>query len=70
MNARKRWLIILLVVVAVVLAFMLGTASVTGSVPSAPQAVTPAQWAAIEAANSLLLDQGPVGVYLPVVLRR
>jgi hypothetical protein len=70
MNAHKRWLIILLVVVAVVLVFMLGTGSVTGSVPSAPQAVTPTQWAAIEAANSLLLDQGPVGVYLPAVLRR
>ncbi|MFN2243941.1 MAG: hypothetical protein ACK2U2_16730 [Anaerolineae bacterium] len=70
MNARKRWLTILLIVVAMALAFLVGTATVTGTVPSAPQAVTPAQWAAIETANSLLLDQGPVGVYLPVVLRR
>lgn len=68
MKHTGRFLTILLVVVAVVLAFMLGTA--TGSVPSAPQAVTPAQWAAVEVANSLLLDQGPAGVYLPVVLRR
>ncbi|HSR31367.1 MAG TPA: hypothetical protein VLY63_12445 [Anaerolineae bacterium] len=70
MNATKRSFTILLIVVAVVLAFMLGTASVTGSVPSAPQAVTPAQWAAIQASNSLLLEQGPVGTYLPFVLRR
>jgi len=69
MNARKRSLIILLIVVAMVLAFLLGTVSVTGSVPSSLEAVTPAQWAALKAANSLLLDQGPVGIYLPVVLR-
>jgi hypothetical protein len=70
MNTGNRWLIILLIVAAMILAFLVGTATVTGSVPSAPRAVTPAQWAAIEVANSLLLDQGPVGVYLPVVLLR
>ncbi len=69
MNASKRSLIILLIVVAMVLAFLLGTVSVTGSVPAAPEALTPAQWAALQAANWLLLDQGPVGTYLPVVLR-
>jgi hypothetical protein len=69
MNGRKRSLLTLLIVVAMVLAFLLGTVSVTGSVPSAPEAVTPSQWAAVQAANSLLLDQGPVGTYLPLVLR-
>jgi len=70
MNANKRSLLILLIVVAMVLAFLLGTISVTGSIPSAPEAVTLTQWAAIRAANSLLLDQGPVGVYLPHVLQQ
>ncbi len=70
MNVSKRSLLILLIVVATVLAFLLGTVSVTGSVPSSLEVVTPAQWAALQAANSLLLDQGPVGTYLPVVLRR
>lgn len=71
MNARKRSLIILLIVAATLLALLAGTISVTGSVPSAPQAVTVTltQWSAIQAADSLLLDQGPVGIYLPVVLR-
>ncbi len=69
MNTHKRSLLILLIVVAMVLAFLLGTVSVTSSVPSSIEAVTPTQWAALQAANSLLLDQGPVGTYLPVVLR-
>ena len=69
MNASKRSLLILLIVVAMVSAFLLGTVSVTGSVPAAPEAVRPGQWAALQAANSLLLDQGPFGTYLPAVLR-
>ncbi len=69
MNTHKRSLLILLIVVAMVLAFLLGTVSVTGSVPPSIEAVTPTQWAALHTANSLLLDQGPVGTYLPVVLR-
>ena len=69
MNTRKRSLIILLIVVAMVSAFLLGTLSVTGSGPSAFEAVTPIEWAKVQPANSLLLDQGPVGTYLPVVLR-
>jgi len=69
MNTRKRSLIIVLIVVAMILAFLLGTVSVTGSVPSALEVLAPAQWAALEAANSLLLDQGPVGTYLPIILR-
>jgi hypothetical protein len=69
MNETKRTLTILLIVAAMVLAFLAGTATVSGSVPSAPRAVTLAQWAAIQASNSLLLDQGPMSIYLPVVRR-
>jgi hypothetical protein len=69
MNRRRRSLTILLVVVVTILAFLIGTISATSSVPSAPQAVTPAEWAAIQVSNSLLLDQGPASIYLPVVLR-
>ncbi len=69
MNASKRSLLILLIVAAMLLAFLLGTVSVAGIVPSAPEALTPAEWAALQAATWLLLDQGPVGTYLPVVLR-
>ena len=69
MNANKHSLLILLIVVAMLLAFLLGTVSVTGSVPSSLEVVTQAQWAALQAANSLLLDQGPYGSYLPLVQR-
>ena len=70
MNARQRSLIILLIVVAMVLAFLLGTASVGGSAPSVVEAVSLPQWAILHTANSLLLDQGSVGVYLPLVLQQ
>jgi hypothetical protein len=71
MSRPRKGLSILLIVAAMLLAFSLGTVSVTGSVPSAPEAVTLGQWAALQAANPLLLDQGqgPVGIYLPIVLR-
>jgi hypothetical protein len=69
MNASKLSLPILLIVLAMVSAFVLGTVSVTGSVPAAPKALSPGQWAPLQVANSLLLDQGPVGTYLPVVIR-
>lgn len=64
-----RALTILLIVVIIVVAFWAGTTAASGSDPAAPQALTPAQWAAVQAANSLLLDQGPASTYLPIVLR-
>jgi hypothetical protein len=70
MNPTMRALIILLIVVAIGGAFLLGTATATGTVPAAPQALTLAEWAAVEASNSLLLNQGPFRTYLPVVVRR
>jgi hypothetical protein len=69
MNATKYAFTILLLVVAMVLAFLAGTATAEGIKPSAAEALTPGQWAAVQAANALLLDEGPVTVYLPIVLR-
>ena len=69
MNQTGRTLTILLLVVGLVLAFLAGTATATVGGPAAIEALTPGQWAAVQASNSLLLDQGPVGVYFPVVLR-
>lgn len=70
MNMGKRYLTILLLVVAMILAFLAGTATAYSSVPPAPQAVTLAQWAAIQTSSALLLDQGPASIHLPIVLRR
>jgi hypothetical protein len=69
MNGTVRALTILLIVTALAGAFLLGTTTATGTTPAAPQALTPAEWAASQASNSLLLDQGPFSTYLPVVLR-
>jgi hypothetical protein len=69
MNGTLRALTIFLIVIAVVVAFLAGAATVTGHAPAAPQALTLAQWAAVQASNSLLLDQGPLSTYLPIVLR-
>ena len=62
-------LTILLIVAGLVLAFLGGTLTATGGAPAAVQALTPHQWAAVQASNALLLEQGLVSVYLPVVLR-
>lgn len=69
MNGTMRGFTISLIVVALVGAFLLGTTTATSTGPAAPQALTPAEWAAVQASNSLLLDQGPFNTYLPVVLR-
>ena len=69
MKQTGHTLTILLIVAGLVLAFLAGTATVTGSAPAAVQALTPGQWAALQASNALLLDQGPVSLYLPLVLR-
>jgi hypothetical protein len=65
----RRTLTILLIVAGLALAFLAGTATATGSAPAAVQVLTPGQWAALQASNALLLDQGPVSLYLPLVLR-
>ena len=69
MKETRHTLTILLIVAGLVLAFLAGTATATGSAPAAVEALTPGQWAAVQASNALLLDQGPVSVYLPLVLR-
>jgi hypothetical protein len=69
MKETRRTLTILLIVAGLVLAFLAGTATATGSAPAAVEALTPGQWAAVQASNALLLEQGPVSVYLPLVLR-
>ena len=65
----KRAMTILLIVVIMVLAFWTGTTVASGSDPAAPGALTPAQWAAVQASNALLLDQGPANIYLLLVRR-
>ncbi|MEJ2735921.1 MAG: hypothetical protein P8189_20540 [Anaerolineae bacterium] len=69
MKETRRTLTILLIVAGMVLAFLAGTATATGSAPAAIQALTPGQQAALQASHALLLDQGPGNVYLPLVLR-
>ena len=69
MNQTGRTLTILLIVAGLVLAFLAGTVTATVGAPAAVQALTPGQLAALQASNALLLEQGPVGTYLPVVLR-
>jgi hypothetical protein len=65
-----RALAILLIVAIMVVTFWAGTTAASGSDLAPAQALTPAQWAAVQASNSLLLDQGPASIYLPVVLRQ
>ena len=69
MIGTGRTLIVLLVVAGMVLAFLAGTATASGSAPAAVGPLTDSQWAAVQASNALLLDQGPVYVHLPLVLR-
>ena len=69
MRERRHTLIILLIVAGLVVAFLAGTATATGSTQATVQALTPGQLAAVQASNALLLDQGPVSVQLPLVLR-
>ena len=68
-NQTGRSLTILLIVVSLVQAFLAGTVTATVGAPEAVEALAPGQWAAVQASNALLLDRGPVSVYLPVVLR-
>jgi hypothetical protein len=69
MQKPGRAVIALLVVAGLVLAFLAGAATTTGSAPAAIEALTLGQWAAVQASNAVLLDHGPVSVYLPLVLR-
>ena len=69
MNQTGRTLTILLIVAGLVLAFLAGTMTATGSAPAAVQSLTPGQLAALQTSNALLLEQGPVSTHLPLVLR-
>ena len=69
MNQTGRTLTILLIVAGLVLAFLAGTMTATGSAPAAVQELTAGQLAALQASNALLLEQGPVSTHLPLVLR-
>lgn len=64
-------LFILLLIAAMLLVFLAGAVTAAGSVPAAIQALTPGQWAAVQASNALLLDEGSTttSIYLPLVLR-
>lgn len=64
-----RTLIVLLVVTGMVLAFLAGAVTASTSAPADVGPLTDSQWAALQASNALLLDQGPAYVYLPLVLR-
>jgi hypothetical protein len=70
MRETRHTLTILLIVAGLLLAFLAGTVSATGSAPAAVEALTPGQWAALQPSHALLLDQGPVSAHLPVVLRK
>jgi len=69
MKPPRCTLIVLLVVAGMMLAFLAGTVTATGSAPAAVEVLTHAQFAVLQASNVLLLDQGPGYVYLPLVLR-
>ena len=69
MKNTRRTLTILLIVAGLVLAFLAGTLTATGSAPAVVEAMTLSQLAALQASNALLLEQGPVGAYLPLMLR-
>jgi hypothetical protein len=69
MGRPRNALSILLIAAAILLAFLAGTVTVAGSSPTAIHALTPGQWAAVQASNALLLDEGPTSTYLPLVLR-
>jgi hypothetical protein len=68
MMDTRRTLIVLLVVAGMLLAFLAGTVTAATSAPASVGPLTDGQWAALQASNALLLDQGPAYVYLPLVL--
>jgi hypothetical protein len=74
MIRHKRSLILLLIAVAMVLAYLAGAMTATDSVAlsprdSVPSALTSAQWAAVQASNSLLAGGPTYHVDLPLIKR-
>ena len=69
MKKPRRKLTVLLIVGGLVPAFLAGTLTATGSAPATAEAMTLSQLAALQACNGLLLEQGPVGTYLRLMLR-
>jgi len=73
MKQPKR-LFILLIVGAMVIAYLLGTVTNSGAANAvfsklSIAAITPQQWAAVEASNALLLSEESFTVFLPLSLR-
>jgi hypothetical protein len=74
MNQPKR-LFILLILGAMVIAYILGAVTTPGTAKavfsrlSISAAITPQQWAAVQASNALLLSDQSFIVYLPLSLR-
>lgn len=73
MKQPKR-LFFLLIVGAMVIAYLLGTVTNSGASDAvfsklSLAAITPQQWAAVEASNALLLSEESFTVFLPLSLR-
>ena len=69
MKIRAR---IFLMVMAMAIAYLAGSMVATGraeAVSTSPAAIPPAQWAAVEASNSLLLSEEYSAMYLPLQRR-
>ena len=74
MNQPRR-LVVLLILTAMVIAYFLGTVTIPGTAKavfsrlSISAAITPQQWAAVQASNALLLSEESFSVFLPLSLR-
>jgi len=72
MTRHRRSLTLFLIVVAVVVAYLAGAMTATGSLATSPRdqvllALTTAQWEAVQASNSLLAGGPTYYVDLPLV---
>jgi hypothetical protein len=72
MTRHRRSFALLLIVIALVLAYLAGAMTATGSLATSPRdlvplALTSAQWAAVQASNSLLAGGPTYYVHLPLV---
>ena len=70
---KTRRLFVLLVLGAMVVAYLLGSVTAPGAANGlfsrlSTSAITPQQWAAVQASNALLLDEQGYMVYLPLSL--
>ncbi len=72
MTRYRRSLTLLLIAAALVLAYLAGAMTATGSPATSPRglvplALTSAQWAAVQASNSLLAGAPTYYIHLPLV---